>query len=201
MSNSSTHGSSIANQSNSGNRIVSPIPSLRRARARALTIGGTSGYSRQEQKELEGGVRTQGSHSDEPPDEDDRWDLRSRESPFSSRVKEKLRQVHAYDEESPREPFKQAVRLPALLDTLPARASYVDGDGPLHRTKHLHIRNAKSRSLMGPRERKVAPPGSVMDRVRSIEGRGSTKADLGQADVRTEDLIRQSSRHSLEDIR
>jgi len=115
MNNSSTQASSITNQSNSGNRIVSPIPSLRRARARALTISGTSGYSRQEQKELEGGVRTQGSHSDEPPDEDDRWDLRNRESPFSSRVKEKLRQVHAYDEESPREPFKQAVRLPAFV--------------------------------------------------------------------------------------
>jgi hypothetical protein len=111
----STQASSITNRSNSGNRIVSPIPSLRRARARALTIGGTSEYSRREQKEMQGGVRTQSSRSDEPSDEDGRWDLRNRESPFSSRVKEKLRQVHAYDEESPREPVKQAVRLPAFV--------------------------------------------------------------------------------------
>ena len=46
-----------------------------------------------------------------------------------------------------------------------------DGNANLRRTKPLHVRNAKTRLLMGPRKINVAQtPGSVMERVRMIEG-------------------------------
>jgi hypothetical protein len=89
-----------------GNCLVSPIPSLCRARARALTIASTSGFLRLEETELRGGGSVQSAHNDTPSEdaqyEDAKRSFRSHESPFTRRVKEKLRQAHAYNEESPR---------------------------------------------------------------------------------------------------
>ena len=51
-------------------------------------------------------------------------------------------------------------------------ASSVDRDAGPCRIKPLYARTAKTKSLMGPRKINVAPaPGSVLDRVRMIEGR------------------------------
>jgi len=80
-----------SHESSPGNYIVSPVPSLCRARARALMITGTSESSRQGGSD---GDRNQGVHGDRCLNGNDRRDFRSYESPFSRRVKEKLRGAH-----------------------------------------------------------------------------------------------------------
>ena len=93
--------------------IVSPISSLYRAHARALTITSTSAYSHEKQAELRGGFRGHGVQS---PNEDDTHNFRSYESPFSRRVKEKFRQMHAHGEKPYSEPSQQNTEPPALVD-------------------------------------------------------------------------------------
>jgi hypothetical protein len=107
--NHSSRPSLNTHQSSPGHCIVSPAPSLYRARARARTITGTSGVSRRKQTE---GDRNQCIYDDGYSNEDGRQDFRSHESPFARRVKERLREVHVYDHESLREPSNQAVELP-----------------------------------------------------------------------------------------
>ena len=101
-----TRPSSNAHQSSSGNYIVSPVPSLFRARARALTITSTSGLSR---LGATNGDRSQGVLGDGCSNGDGRRDFRSHGSPFSRRVKEKLRQAHVSNAEAPGGPNNQAV--------------------------------------------------------------------------------------------
>jgi hypothetical protein len=98
-----TQPSSNPRQSSPGSYIVSPIPSLFRARARALTITSTSGLSR-----LRGtdGDRNQGVHGDGCSNGDGRRDFRGYESPFSRRVKEKLREAHVSNSEASGGPSK-----------------------------------------------------------------------------------------------
>jgi hypothetical protein len=68
--------------------------------------------------------------------------------------------------------------LPSILEPLShpqvqsvINASHVNRDAGPCRIKPLYARTAKTKSLMGPRKINVAPaPGSVMDRVRMIEG-------------------------------
>lgn len=108
-----TEASSDTDQSSPGSCTVSPIPSLCRARSRALTITRTSGFSHLGQTELQG---VQGAHGDRCSDGEERRDFRSCVSPFSRRVKEKLQQVHAHHEESLGGPSKKAVELPALAE-------------------------------------------------------------------------------------
>jgi hypothetical protein len=107
----STRPSLNTHQSSPGTCIISPIPSLCLARARALNITGTSGFSRL--KQTEGDRNQEGTYSDGCSNGDGRQDFRSYESRFSRRVKEKLREVHVYDYESPTEPSNQAVEPPA----------------------------------------------------------------------------------------
>ena len=109
----STRPSLNTHQSSPGTCIISPVPSLCLARARALNIAGTSGFSRLIQTE---GDRNQGTYSDECSNGDGRQDFRSYKSRFSRRVKEKLREVHVYDYELPREPSNQAVEPPASAE-------------------------------------------------------------------------------------
>jgi hypothetical protein len=123
---STVSGSSISNgtrasdpgQSNPGSCIVSPIPSLCRARARALTIASTSRFLRLEQTELRRDGRVQNAYDDTPSvdasDENGGRSFRSQESPFTRRVKEKLREAHAHNEELPRKPSQQTAELHAL---------------------------------------------------------------------------------------
>lgn len=103
-----TRPSSNAHQSNPGSYIVSPASSLFRARARALTIASTSGLSH-----LGGadGDRNQGAHGDGCSNGDGRRYFRSYESPFSRRVKEKLREAHVSNSETSGGPSNQAVDL------------------------------------------------------------------------------------------
>ena len=104
-------------QSSPGNCIVSPIPSLCRARARALTIASTSEFLCLEETRLRGG-NVQNTHDDtsskDAQYENGKRSFRSHESPFTRRVKEKLRQAHAYNEESPRKLSQQTAELHAL---------------------------------------------------------------------------------------
>lgn len=102
-----TRPSSNTHQSSPGSYINSPVPSLFRARARALTITGTSGLSR-----LGGtdGDRNQGVHGDGCSNGDGGRDFRSYESPFSRRIKEKLREAHVSNSEASK-PSNQAVDL------------------------------------------------------------------------------------------
>lgn len=189
-----------------GDCITSPTPSLCRARDRALVITGTSGFSRLGQAGPQGNQDVQGNGR---PNGDSKRDVRSYESPFSRRVKEKLRQVQAHTNESPREPGKRTVPsakdaerdcereirgenlilvvahwcvlndLPLALEPLAhsqeqsdINASSIDRDTGLRRIKPLYVHRARPRLLMGPRKINMAPtPGSVMDRVRMIEGR------------------------------
>lgn len=106
----STRPSLNTHQSSPGNCIVSPVPSLCRARARARTITSTSGVSRRKQTE---GDRNQVLYGDEGSNRDGRQDFRSYESPFARRVKERLREVHVHDYEPRREPSNRAVELPS----------------------------------------------------------------------------------------
>lgn len=69
-----------------GDCVTSRTPSLCRARDRAMVVQG-NGHS----------------------NGDGKRDVRSYESPFSRRVKEKLRQVQAHTDESPREPGRRIV--------------------------------------------------------------------------------------------
>jgi hypothetical protein len=206
---SDTRTLSSTPQLSPGDCITSPTPSLCRARDRALVTTGTSGFSRLGQAEPQGDVRNQDLQSNGHPNGDSKRDVHSYESPFSRRVKEKLRQVQAHTNESPREPGKRAVPsakdaerdcereirgenvilvaahwcvlndLPLVLEPLAhsqeqsdINASSVDRDAGLRRIKPLYVRRARPRLLMGPRKINMAPaPGSVMDRVRMIEGR------------------------------
>ena len=104
--------SSATYQSSLGRCIVSPVPSLQRARAGALVITETPEFSRLGQTKLQEGVRNQDVNGD------GRRDFRNYESPFSRRVKEKFRQVHTHSEESPREPWpsERAVELPSSVE-------------------------------------------------------------------------------------
>jgi hypothetical protein len=108
FTNHGTRPSSTAHQSSPGSYIISPVPSLFRARARALTITGTSGLSR-----LGGtnGDRNQGIHGDGCSSGDGGRDFRSYESPFSRRIKEKLREAHVSNFEPSGGPSNQAVDL------------------------------------------------------------------------------------------
>jgi hypothetical protein len=103
-------------QSSPGNCIVSPIPSLCRAHARALTITSTSGLLCLEEKGLRGGGNVQNAYNDtsseDAQDENGKRSFRSHESPFTRSVKEKLRQAHAYNEESPRKLSGGSDRVP-----------------------------------------------------------------------------------------
>ena len=93
----STRPSLNTHQSSPRSHIISPVTSLCRARARAQTTAGTSGVSRlnvdKNQGTRGGGYSNGGGY----------------ESRFSRRVKEKLREVHVHDYESPRAPSNQAV--------------------------------------------------------------------------------------------
>ena len=99
-----TRTSPNAHQSSPGSYIVSPASSLFRARVRALTITGTSGLSRL------GGTdedRNHGLHGG-CSNGDGRRDFRSYESPFSRRIKEKLREAHVSNSEASGRPSNQA---------------------------------------------------------------------------------------------
>ena len=103
-----TRPSPKARRSSPKSHLISPVPSLFRARARALTITGASGLSRL------GGTdddMNQGVHSNGCPNGDGRRDFWSYESPFSRRVKEKLREAHVPKSEASRGPSNQAVDL------------------------------------------------------------------------------------------
>jgi len=103
-----TRPSPKAHQSSPRSHIISPVPSLFRARARALTIASSSGLSR-----LGGtdGDRNQSVHGDGCSNGDGRRDFWSYESPFSRRVKEKLREARVSNSESSGGPSNQAVDL------------------------------------------------------------------------------------------
>jgi hypothetical protein len=103
-----TRPSSNAHQSSPGSYIVSPVPSLFRARARALTITSTSGLPRSGGTD---GDRNQGVHGDGCSNGDGRRYFRSYESPFSRRVKERLREAHVSNSEASGGPSNQAVKL------------------------------------------------------------------------------------------
>ena len=104
-----TRPSTNTYQSRPGSHIVSPVPSLFRARARALAITSTSGLLRSGGTHGDG---SQGVHGDRFSDGDGRRDFRSYESPFSWRVKEKLREAHVSNPEaSGGQPSNQAVDL------------------------------------------------------------------------------------------
>jgi hypothetical protein len=108
-----SNGVAALSNSSSPRSIVSPISSLYRARARALTITSTSVYSQEEQTELRGDFR---GHSVQSSNKDDTRDFRSYESPFSRRVKEKSRQIHARGEEPHSEPSQRNVEPPASVN-------------------------------------------------------------------------------------
>ncbi len=207
---------SNTHESSPGNHIVSPVPSLCRARARALMVTGTSGFSRLGETEDDGNPSIRGG--DRRSNGAERRDFRSYGSPFSQRVKEKLREAHVKGPGSPRRPGCQAAELPApveddkhgsspeiqgadlhpfyrivvglqmilghlsqsqgsstIRDPASLPESCMDGSTNLPQIKPLHVRAAKPRLLMGPRNLNVAPaPGSVMERVRMIEGRDLT---------------------------
>jgi hypothetical protein len=99
MSDDSRALSSIS-QLSPGDCNTSPTPSLCRARDRAWVI---TGFSRLGQAGLRGDVTNQDVQGNEHTNGDSKRDFRSYESPFSRRVKEKLRQVQAHTDESPRE--------------------------------------------------------------------------------------------------
>lgn len=103
-----TRPSSNARQSSPGSYIISPVPSLFRARARALTMTGTSGLPRLEGTDRD---RDHGVHGDGCSNGDVRRDFRSYGSPFSRRIKEKLREAHVSNTEVPGGPSNQAVDL------------------------------------------------------------------------------------------
>jgi hypothetical protein len=111
--NHGTQPSPNTHQSSPGSCIVSPDSSLYRAHTRALTITGASGFSRLKQTEDDG---NQGIYGDECSNVDGRQDFRRYQSPFSRRVKEKLRAAHVYDHGPPGESSNQAVDLPTWTE-------------------------------------------------------------------------------------
>lgn len=103
-----TQPSTNVHPSSPGSYIVSPVPSLFRARARALTITSASGLSRMGETD---GDRNQGVHSDGCSNGNGRRYFRGCESPFSRRVKKKLRETHVSNSEVTGGPSNQAVDL------------------------------------------------------------------------------------------
>lgn len=121
-------------QNSHGNHVVSPTPSLCRARARALMLTGTSGFSHLEQPQTQGGVRNQDVQGDGHLNGDGRRDFRSYESPFSRRVKEKARRLQSRSEDSPREGSKGIVELPSAKNAERRCELEIQGDDSPHRT-------------------------------------------------------------------
>ncbi|KAI9512502.1 hypothetical protein F5148DRAFT_992221 [Russula earlei] len=182
-----TDASPKTQENTPGTRIVSPVPSLCQARSNALPIAGSSRYSHVEQTKLQGGVRNQGSHGDRCSNGGGTRDFRTNESPFSRRVKEKFEQIHAYGQESHSE-LSQPTAEPhtsAEIEAPPSHTEpldikdpstrsvlHLDGDKSVRRIRPLYVGTAGPKLLMGPRKLNTAPaPGSVMDKVRMIEGR------------------------------
>jgi hypothetical protein len=101
-------------QSRSRSCAISPILPLSRARVRAHTIVRTPGFPRQEQTGLRERSRAQNAY-DGATSVDGKRPFRSHESPFTHRVKEKLRQrqAHALNEELPRKPHQRTAELRA----------------------------------------------------------------------------------------
>ena len=198
-------------QSNSRSCIVSSMPSPCRARARALTIASRSGFLCLEQTELRGGGRVRSASHDTPDvnamDEERERSFRRHESPFTRRVKEKLRQAHGYNEELSSKPNQQNTELRTPTgdgrrycelqilganSSIPVACRHVLSDWLLcleplsHEQEQLETMSAsctnrevilrrpeplKPKLLMGSRKQKLPPaPGSVMDRVRILEG-------------------------------
>jgi len=125
-----TRALSTTYQNGHGNYVVSPTPSLCRARARALMITGASGISHFEQPQTQGGVRNQDVHGSGHlnDSEDGRRDFRGYESPFSRRVKDKTRRVQAHRS-------KRTVELPSSAkDTERGCGPEIQGDDSLHHT-------------------------------------------------------------------
>ena len=121
-------------QNSPGNYVVSPTPSLCRARIRALLITDTPRFSYLEQPQKQGGVRNQDVHGDGHLDRDGRRDLSGYESPFSRRVKEKVRRVQAHSESSPGERSKQTAELPPSAKNAERSCKpEIQGDDHLHR--------------------------------------------------------------------
>jgi hypothetical protein len=100
-------------QSSSGGAI-SPISSLSRTPVRAQTIVGTPGFLRLEQMGLRERSRAHNAY-DGATSVDGKHSFGSYESPFTHRVKEKLRrrQAHALNEELPRKPNQRTTELRA----------------------------------------------------------------------------------------
>jgi hypothetical protein len=122
-------------QNSLGNYVVSPTPSLCRARIRALLITDTPRFSYLEQPQTHGGVRNQDVHGDGHLNRDGRRDLSGYESPFSRRVKEKVRRVQAHSEDSPGERSKRTVELPSSAKSVERSCKpEMQGDDSLHRT-------------------------------------------------------------------
>ena len=103
-----TQPSSNVHPSSPGSYIVSPVPSLFRARARALTITNASGLSRLGETDSDG---SQGVHGDGCSNGDGGRYFRGCESPFSRRVKKKLLETHVFNSEVSGGPSNQAVDL------------------------------------------------------------------------------------------
>jgi hypothetical protein len=108
-----TRPPSNAHHSSPRSNIVSPVPSLFRARARALTITSTSGLSRLGGTDGDG---NQGVHGDGCSNGDGRRVFRSYESPFSRRVKEKHREARVSNSEVSGGPSNQNVDLLATYE-------------------------------------------------------------------------------------
>ena len=94
---------------------VSPIPSLHRARGRGVTVGRGSEILRREQTQTEQWQRRSRiprcrTYGDAKNGEGS-LDFRSYESPFTQRVREKLRRVHG-----PREPNQETAELLASIE-------------------------------------------------------------------------------------
>lgn len=122
-------------QNSPGNHVVSPTPSLCRARIRALLATDTPRFSYLEQPQTQGGVRNQVLHGDGHLNRDGRCDLSSYESPFSRRVKEKVRRVQMHSEVSPGERSKRIAELPSSAKNAERCCKpEIQGNDSLHRT-------------------------------------------------------------------
>ena len=96
--------SSVNDDPNQGGNTVSPIPSLHRARERGTTVAHCSEFLRSDQTQMERWQRRSRSPSrrtyGNAKNGDGSRDFRSYESPFTQRVREKLRRVHKSGEPS-----------------------------------------------------------------------------------------------------
>lgn len=149
-----TRALSTTYQNGHGNYVVSPTPSLCRARARAQMITGTSGLSHFEQPQTQGGVRNQDVHGNGHLNEDSRRDFRGYESPFSRRVREKTRQVQAHSEDPPRGRSKRTTELPSSAKNAERGCGpEIQGDAFFHRTlmcpQHLALNSRTPVSSAG----------------------------------------------------